>query len=144
MRDKVIAGSLAGIIGSFVMAVLAIILNITGISTIRILYLNSIVFLPSQLADTIAGNIFGLFTHLLIGAIVGIIIVYLLPYIGTDYLLFKGMLLGAFSWLIIGGMIGNMLRLPMQDTILNNTLLIFLNLIFGIVTFYLAILISRK
>lgn len=144
MQDKVVVGSIAGIIGSFVYGILDVIINAIGITNIKLLLLDSEVFLPAQLAKTTSGQLFGFFIHLSLGAAIGIFIVYLLPYVGYDYLLYKGILLGGGAWLVLDGLIGNLLNLPTKDTLLDNILLLLLNYIFGIVTVYSVKILSER
>lgn len=136
MQDKVVVGSLGGIIGAFVFGILDVILNATGIASIRLLLLDSEAFLPAKLAETTSGYIFGFFVHLSLGAIMGVFFIYVVPYIGYDYLLYKGILLGGGAWLVLDGLIGNMLDLPTKDTLLDNILFLLSNFVFGIVTVY--------
>lgn len=144
MQDKVVVGSLAGIIGSLVFGILDVILNAIGITSIKLLLLDSEIFLPAQLARTTSGHLFGFLVHLSLGAIIGVFFIYVLPYVGYDYLLYKGVLLGGGAWLFLDGFIGNLLRLPTKDTLVDNIFFLLLNYIFGVVTVYSVKLLSKR
>ncbi len=134
MTDKVVVGSLSGIIGAFLSGMLAVILNYLKITTIRMLFFDSFIFLPNHLANSLVGSIYGFIIHLIIGAIIGIIFMYFFPFTGSDYLIYKGILLGAISWLVIGGLVGTMIGLTIRDNLLDNTIYFGLNIVFGLIT----------
>ncbi|WP_408956263.1 hypothetical protein [Natroniella sp. ANB-PHB2] len=143
MKDKVVIGSLAGALGSFMTGIITILLDYLALATIEVLFLNSILFLAEDVAHTTAGIIFGLSIHLVFGSIVGLLYTNLLPYTGKDYLFYKGFLLGAISWLVIGGIIGNILGLPIKDTLIDTTIHMGLNILFGLAVVYTASYLSK-
>ncbi|ATW23781.1 hypothetical protein [Candidatus Formimonas warabiya] len=136
MLDRVMIGSIAGISGAGILALFSFVFNFLGITQIELLFLNSSIFLLEPTAHSIAGNLYGLIIHLLVGAMVGVVYIYLLPYTGTDYLIYKGIFLGAITWLIIGGVMANILNLPVKNTIIDQTIYTLLNIVFGLVTVF--------
>lgn len=109
MKDQIVLGSLAGIFGAFISTLLTLMINISGITKIKLFSLTSAVFLPNEVAYSLAGNIYGFFIHLMLGAGIGLILVLCQSILKEDfldnYLIYKGLLLGGFSWLFIGGII---------------------------------------
>ncbi len=49
----------------------------------------------------------------------------------NDFLLYKGVLLGGVTWLVMGGFMGNILGLPIQSSLMDMTVMAIGNLIFG-------------
>ncbi len=144
MTDKVLVGSLAGMFGALVSAILAFALNSLKITSIKMFFFDSVIFLPNNAATTLIGSIYGFVIHLFIGGIIGVIFAYFLPYTGDDYLIYKGIFLGAISWLFIGGVLGTMLRLPIKDTLFDNAVYFILNIIFGVATVLVVNYLRKK
>lgn len=138
MKDRVLIGSLSGMAGATVITIFSIIFRLFGVSSIEMLLLNSSVFLPESASRGLEGVIFGFLINLFIGSIVGIFFIYIFPSIGADYLWYKGILLGAFTWLFVDGFIGRVLELPIKDDVFDHVIFVVLNIVFGIVTVYVC------
>lgn len=144
MQDRVLIGSIAGTIGAFTSALLSFIISFTGIVHVKAMFLNSCVFLEPASTASLASDVYGTVIHLMLGAFIGIIYIYCLPFIGERYPVYKGFLLGAASWLVVGGFVANALQLPIKSTVAVNTIYLLLNFVYGLVTVFSARYLMKK
>lgn len=134
MKDKFFLGALAGMAGALVMSFLNFIINLIPGVNMKLLFGVSQLFVPKAMSDTLPGTAIGFIAHLICGALVGIAFLLVFEYFSYDYPLLKGTFLGLASWFIMCGILGRVLRLPMQDKILDNILFILIHIPYGITT----------
>ncbi len=137
MKDKFIIGSLAGLAGSAVMALINFIINLIPGINMELIFGVSALFIPESLQGTLPGAAMGLFAHLICGTLVGMVILGLLEISGYEHTLAKGAILGLFSWFLLCGMLGRVLELGMQDKFIDQVLFIINHVFFGIITVWL-------
>ena len=134
MRDKLLLGSIAGMAGAATMIAANSLLNLIPGINLKLIFGVSEIFVSKALTGTVAGNIIGGIAALTCGALVGVAILYAFEFTGYHYLLIKGTFLGLASWFLLCGILARILRLGMQDTIIDNILMITIHLLFGLIT----------
>lgn len=137
MKDSFIISSLAGLAGAAIMALINFIINLIPGVNMELIFGVSELFVPKNLLGTLQGAAVGLIAHLACGALVGLIILWALEIFGYDYILLKGAIFGLFSWFLMCGILGRVLKLGMQDKFIDNILFIIIHIPFGITTAWL-------
>lgn len=132
MNDRLIAGGIAGFVGSIVMVLFNLLLNfIPGVS-VKLLYTASNMFIPKPLLGTLEGNLMGLIVHLICGSLLGVIFVYILDFTGHRYIYLKAFGYGFITWFLLCGFVTRLLNLPVQDKFLDGLLLLLIHIPFGL------------
>ena len=137
-------GSIAGLAGAFSSGITVLFLNMIGMGSNKLLFLNASIFLKEGVANTTLGLFYGFILHLLVGSIIGIVFMYFFPHTGRDYLFFKGLLLGGIAWLFIGGVLGTILNSAIKDSLFDGFVSIIINLLYSLLTIYLANYLYRE
>lgn len=137
MKDRFIVGSLAGMAGAAVMALINFIINLVPGLNMELIFGVSTLFVPKTLQGTLQGAAIGLIAHMICGALVGMVMLGVLEVSGYDYIQLKGAILGLFLWFLLSGLLGRALELGMQDKFIDNLLFILIHIPFGITTAWL-------
>jgi hypothetical protein len=92
--------------------------------------------LPLQATHTAAGIIIGLFADLVLLSWVALVIALILRYTGYDYYLFKGIFVGASSWLICYGFLAHntIINVTQPTDVTSALVTIFFDLTIGLVS----------
>ncbi len=144
MKDRLVAGGLAGIIG-------AIVQNIYGFAvkglrlTDRTFADFAEVIVTFKSFEGIIAFIVGLIAHLIVGLIFGIIFAYVIAATSSRYYLIKGVAYGAVLWFLLLGF-GTIFKLPLFKEIPPNAALFTLvgAVLYGLVTAYSLRLLDAK
>jgi len=138
MRDTITVGVVGGILGTIGMHITNMILSYLGIVKITSLQITATLFLNWEQANTTFGILIGLINHLFIGAIIGVIIAFVLKYFGKDYYLLKGLGITGLGYLIGMGFIIPLIgAVPqMRNDTLTLTGHIFSYTVFGLIASY--------
>lgn len=137
MKDRFFIGSLAGMAGAVVMAVIDFLINLMAGIDVKLIFGVSELFVPKHLLATLPGATIGLIAHIVCGALLGLAIVVVLELFGYDYIVIKGVILGLFTWFLLSGMMGKALKLGMQDKFIDNILFLLIHIPFGVTTTWL-------
>lgn len=143
LRDKVLAGSIAGIIATLFKAIPNIILwKLNIVPALYIQIAASSLILPTDVSSPI-GLVIGLIADLITGGTIGILAAQGLNFFGHDYWAYKGLFIGSMVWLFGFGVALNLgaAKINPSDPLFQLTSLID-HLIFGLVTAYLLIKLS--
>lgn len=132
IRDRFLLGLSAGFAGAVVMSGLNGLANLVpGIST-KLLFGISRLFIPISLIGTWQGNIIAYIASTICGALFGLVMVWIYEITGYRHYLLKGLILGMILWLLTCGMINTGLRLAMQDSFIDNMVIILTHAAYGI------------
>ncbi|HWI54660.1 MAG TPA: hypothetical protein VNT57_03135 [Desulfobacteria bacterium] len=137
MKDRFFIGSLAGLAGAGLMALINFIINLVPGINMELIFGVSGLFVPETLKGTLQGAAVGLIAHLACGALVGLVILGILETFGYEHIVLKGAILGLFCWFSLSGILGRLLTLGMQDKFIDNALFILIHFPFGITTAWL-------
>lgn len=110
MRDTITLGVIGGLIGTLGMHITNMALQFLGIVKITSLQVTAALFLNWSEVNTMYGSIIGWVNHLFIGAVVGIIISFMLKYYGKDYYLLKGLGVTGLGYLVGMGFVIPLIR----------------------------------
>lgn len=105
IKDKFFLGAVAGVIVNIPLNILDYILYKLNISQYHIWHIAASVYFPKSQVITLPALIVGMLTHFILVAILGIAILYLLYYTGTDYYWAKGLAFSMIAWLFIFGIV---------------------------------------
>ncbi|PKM83006.1 MAG: hypothetical protein CVU89_02445 [Firmicutes bacterium HGW-Firmicutes-14] len=132
MKDKMILGLIAGFGGAVIMGILDILFNLLpGINT-KFIYGVSQLFTPITLAESPYGFFMGLTASLVCGTLAGLSFILVFETTGYDYLFLKGSITGLLLWLLLCGITGTVLGLNMEDTFIDNMVMIIIHLGYGL------------
>lgn len=144
MKDRFVAGALAGIIGAIVQDIYAITIKSLGIIDRSYIDFASVMIM-SESIDGILGFMVGLLAHVGVGVLFGLGFAYIIKKTSSNYLLFKGIIFGLSLWFLLLGY-GTTFKLPMFKNLPPlNALTTFVGaVIYGVVTAYTLRLIDKK
>ena len=140
MRDSGVIGLISGIAGGIVFQVFIWISTIFGIAGVTPSQIGAYLFANSTEITTLSAQIIGMVAHLINSAILGVILVYILRLMGTDYLWVKGVAYGgAIHLLAYGAILRIFIPVKVLQPNLPTSLVFFIShIIFGIVTVFVA------
>ncbi len=140
LKDRILAGSIAGMIATLVMAVPNFVLWKFGI--IKYLYFHvaaSALTLPHNISTPL-GITVGIIADVITGGTIGIIAILLLKFFGRDYWWYKGLIVGSLIWLwgfgVMTGLCG--VKITSVQPLFQLTSLVD-HLIFGFILTYLIV-----
>lgn len=139
-KDRILAGTIAGMIATLFKDIPNIILWKMGVVKHLYLYIASSVLIRPQDVTTVWGLVLGVAVDIITGGTLGILIIYLIKFTGRDYWWYKGLILGNVVWLWGLGVVINFgaSRMVPLDPIFRLTSLIE-HQIFGLVGVYLVL-----
>ncbi len=111
MQDKIIAGSLAGIIGAILQDMYGFLVKVIGLTDRGFIDFARAVIL-SNINGGALETVLALIAHLIWNSMLAILFTYLIPNTSGSYYYFKALLYGLALWFIIQA-IGTLFRLPM-------------------------------
>ncbi|MBM7623388.1 hypothetical protein [Sporohalobacter salinus] len=138
IEDSMFLGGLAGIIGSIPSFIFNLIFVQLGITEYYTFQISSSIHLLKKFTTAPLGAALGIILWLIASSVLGIIIVYIFKFTGSDYWWFKGIV--AVSSLMYIGIYGFLYNLGAQLTphdLTTNLVLFGDNLLFGLTTAYL-------
>lgn len=100
LKDDIVFGSVAGVIGGTVGLIYSYTLFLLGVTPMSSLHLAATLVVVDVLNLTPGAVIDAIITHLLVAAVFGILLTYVLLFTGKDYLVIKGLGTGAVFCLI--------------------------------------------
>ncbi len=99
LKDRILAGSVAGMIATLVKAVPNFILWKLGIVKYLYFQVAASALVTPQDVNTTLGLVVGFITDIITGGSLGLLIVFLFRYTGRDYWWYKGLIVGNLIWL---------------------------------------------
>jgi hypothetical protein len=117
MRDTITIGSIAGLVGTFVMGLFNLLIRMLGFKFITTWETAANIFLNPQLIHTTTGYFIGLLTQFILGAIFGTVVSYTLRLTGKDFYILKGIGVGAIIWLASIGLFMRLLHIELQGRV---------------------------
>jgi len=137
MRDSALTGIIAGVIGGIAYQSFMYVFYLVGISETTPFHLGAYILLrPGLDISAVPAQALGMVQHLANSSLLGLIAVYLLRYMGTDYLWLKGLAFGGVIYFLIYGVIAKAV-IPvhiLQPNLSTSTAYMFGNLLFGLLT----------
>lgn len=136
MRDSGVIGLISGIAGGIIFQLFIWIFYLFGFAGVTPSQIGTYLFAHTTQITTLSAQIIGMTAHLTNSALLGVIAVYILRLMGTDYLWVKGVAYGSAIHLLVYGAI---LKIFIPVKVLQpnlTTSLVFLisHILFGIVT----------
>lgn len=101
-------------------------------------------FIPPGQDHTFGGQVIAYIAHFTISSLLGILFANIFRLTGRDWATTKGIIFGAAAWVIIYGITGNLLNLPLRTSIVASFVIIAGHLIFGLATSWGIALLSQK
>jgi hypothetical protein len=140
LKDRILAATIAGMIATMVKTVPNYFLWKFGVVKYFYLHIAASAMVLNRDIDSFTGLAVGFIVDIIMGGTLGIIIIMLLKYFGTDYWWYKGMVAGNIIWLWGLGVLINLgsARLAPVDPLFRLTSLIE-HQIFGLVATYLIV-----
>ncbi|KJS87823.1 MAG: hypothetical protein JM58_02970 [Peptococcaceae bacterium BICA1-8] len=99
LRDRILAGTIAGMIATIFKTIPNIILWKMGIVQHSYLHLAAAALISPQDVNTPLGLIIGVAVDIITGGTLGLLIIYLFKITGRDYWWYKGLIIGNAIWL---------------------------------------------
>jgi hypothetical protein len=132
IKDTIIVGAIAGILGNIPKTILAWLFYILGYLRYTFLHIAAGYFVPAEFLDNHVSLITGFLADYTMAAFFGFIMYLMLQKFGTDYAVLKGIGFGAFLYMIFYGafMALDITRASLL-TPLPNLLLFFPHIIYG-------------
>lgn len=101
IKDKYTFGIIAGVLANIPITILDYIFYLIGINKYQMWQIAASVYLNNT--NTIAALIIGIFTDFSVVSMMGIVVIYLLYFTGTEYYWLKGLSMGAVGWVFAFG-----------------------------------------
>ncbi len=138
IKDTIIVGAVAGLIGNIPKTIIAWILHLMGVLRYTFIHIAAGYFVSAQYIDNPVSLIMGFIADYTSAAVLGFVMYLMLKKFGTDYAVLKGLGCGAFLYLIFYGafMALDITRANLL-TPLPNLLLLFPHMVFGGTTCWL-------
>ncbi len=99
LKDRILAGTIAGMIATFIKTTPNIILWKMGIVDHLYFHIASSALIRPEDVDTIWGLMIGIIVDIITGGTLGLLIIYLFKLTGRDYWWYKGLIVGNLIWL---------------------------------------------
>lgn len=144
MKDRLVAGALAGAVAALVQDAYGLTVKALGI-TDRIFTDFAAVMIMFKPEKGALGFLVGLIAHVIVGIIFGIVFAYIILKTSSNYFLLKGLCYGLILWFLLLGL-GTMWRLPLFTVVPPKpALVIFVGaLLYGLVTAYILKLLDQR
>lgn len=141
MRDSVVKGVFAGVAGGMFYQIFVWIFNMMGIAATTPFQLGAYVLVkPGLDISSLPAQGLGAVQHFALASLLGVIILYLLRFIGTDFLGIKGLFYGGTVYFLIYGLLAKTV-IPvniLQPDLATSVVYLFGNLFFGLTATYVA------
>jgi len=140
LKDRILAGTIAGMIASLVKNIPNLLLWKLGIINFNYIALASSALVSVKDSGTTLGWIIGIMVDIITGGTLGLLIIFLFQITGRDYWWYKGLIIGNVIWLFGLGIAVNFgaARIVPLDPVFRVTSLVE-HQIFGLVGAYLII-----
>ncbi len=99
LKDRILAGTIAGMIAAMVKNIPNIVLYKLGVVHVLYLYIASAALIRTQDINTSLGLILGVIVDIITGGTLGLLIIILFKITGRDYWWYKGLIVGNVIWL---------------------------------------------
>jgi uncharacterized membrane protein YagU involved in acid resistance len=144
VKDRLVAGGLAGMIAGFIQYAYGLITEAIGI-TDRAFGQFSEIVLSSRIYTGVLGFVIGLLAHLAVTIMFGVLFAYLIEKSSSRYYLLKGAGYGLVLWFLLSGF-GTVARLPLFEDIPPLAALDILigSLLYGVTLGYVLKIIDKK
>lgn len=144
MKDRFIAGAVAGFIGALIQLIYGYGIKTIGLTDYAFHDFGQI-FILTLTSSGFLGDLVGVLSQVTNGAIVGIVFAYIISLTSSKYYLIKGLIYGTVLWHLFLGM-GTMYKLPGFGVIKADSALATLigSIIYGISTAYLLKVLDSK
>lgn len=140
IKDRILLGTVSGVLSAYVARLINRFNYNLGLTDIRYNPLAARLFLPKKACKTKEGALFGSIVNNINVACHSIGLTYLLSATGKDHYIFKGLGTGAFSWIMVDGIMASQLLNIKSSKPLGPAVRLFEHLIFGGLS---AVLITR-
>ncbi len=114
MRDTIMIGTIAGFVANLTMVSFALTVKLFGFKFITTWETAANIFLAPKLIHTPTGYFIGVLAQLVLGAIFGITVAYVLRLTGKDFYILKGIGVGAVIWLASIGLFMRFLHIEIH------------------------------
>lgn len=99
LKDRILAGTMAGMTASFLKTIPNIILWRMGVVEHMYLFIASSALISPEDVTKVWGLILGVVVDIITGGTLGLLMIYLLTFTGRDYWWYKGLIVGNIVWL---------------------------------------------
>ncbi len=107
IKDRILLGTLGGTLSAFAARILNRINYNKGLTDIRYNQLAAHLMLPKSKTKTTSGILLGAIVNNINVAANGVMLTYILSATGKDHAILKGMGAGAFSWVVVDGLVAS-------------------------------------
>ncbi|MHB8124612.1 MAG: hypothetical protein ACYDEJ_03045 [Desulfitobacteriaceae bacterium] len=107
IKDRILLGAISGTLSAYVARIINRFNYKKGLTDIRYNPMAAELFLRKKASKSAQGVLLGAIINNINVAVNGIALTYLLSATGKDYKLLKGMGAGAFSWIMVDGLMGS-------------------------------------
>ncbi len=144
MKDRLVAGGLAGIIAGLIQYVYGLLTEAIGFTDRSFGQFSEIV-LSSRVYTGVLGFIIGLVSHIAVAIMFGVIFAYIIAKTSSRYYLLKGAGYGLVLWFLLSGF-GTVARLPLFEDIppLDASDILIGSILYGLVLAYTLKLLEKK
>lgn len=105
VKDKIVLGTLAGILSNVVVTIIDIVFYHLGVNQFVHFHIAASAFFPSSEVYNTSALIIGAVADFALAAFLGVVIAYTLYFTGSDYFYIKGIGVGLTFWLLIYGIV---------------------------------------
>lgn len=99
LKDRILAGTIAGMIATLIKDIPNLILWKLGVVEYTYFHLGSAALVSPQNAGTSIGLVIGIVVDIITGGTLGLLVIYLFNFTGRDYWWYKGLVIGNVIWL---------------------------------------------
>ncbi|HWI55428.1 MAG TPA: DUF6789 family protein [Desulfobacteria bacterium] len=142
--DRTVVGAIGGIVGG-----LALIISLQIAEVFihgpypKVLHVAHL-FIPPGQDHTFWGQVIAHIAHFGISALLGVLFINIFRVTGRDWATTKGLLFGIAAWIILYGVMGQILDIPQEAEITTAFVTIAVHLIFGVVTSWSVFWLSER
>ena len=144
IEDKFFLGFLTGVIAKTAMFIVDLIAFLLKLDDQFFWYIAASPFVALNEIKSPNGIIIGLISDYAVAISLGILVVYLLYYTGTDYFYLKGLTVGLIFWLVYGFLLNiNVIRIR-PTSITASSINLLLHILIGIVSAKVAVIYGKN
>lgn len=103
--DRIVAGGLAGLVSGIILGLITTVLSLLGFCKLCLIAIGGGIFVRQILKSPIpiGWMMIGWLNHLIVSVALGIVLAYILTYMGKEYAVLKGAFFGAVVWYLLIG-----------------------------------------
>lgn len=144
ITDKFFLGFVTGVIAKTVMFIVDLIAYLLKFDDQFFWYIAASPFVPLNQLTSPSAIVIGLISDYAVALSLGIIVVYLLHYTGTDYFYLKGLTVGLIYWLMYGLLLNIQVIRIRPATTAASSINLLLHILIGIVSAKVAVTYGKK